>query len=383
MVALLSVLSYGTGAGYVYILWHGVQIQSNVWVLLFVALGLSFFIHLFWIFFKRYLSNKQRKLQDMLSFDALHPYEQLGVIWILEAEKDQQDFIQDVFNQSGLLKEIAQARILFNQQYYQQALNRLDSSPTTTFELAELQRIEIYMALQDAQQALTHLEFLNGHQLSPWLNQIAPAYKQRLTDLWANFALNFPWLYLLASTSPQLDTEAMQAWLIKLLSQFESASAEDVEHLAQKYINNEDAIQVMPIEIQLLWLKLLSRITTMGSYYEKLGLHLLDRQFDQEVFYLWFQQQLMQAEPDYLAIENYIAQLEMRYPAMPVLSFAQWHILMATQREGEAEQLLSLYPENILMNYLRIKSTLKGCDDLIQQLNLVFENDAKFMQFKI
>jgi hypothetical protein len=30
------------------------------------------------------------------------------------------------------------------------------------------------------------------------------------------------------------------------------------------------------------------------------------------------------------------------------------------------------------MSYLRIKSTLKEDDDLIKQLNLIFENDANF-----
>lgn len=383
LTAILSVLSYASGAGYVYMLWHGVQIQSNIWVLVFTGLIFSFVMHLIWIMFKRYLSREQRKLQEIINFDALHPYEQLGMIWILEGEEEQQDFIQDIFNQSGLLKEITQARILFKQKHYQQALMILDSSPPATFELAEIQRIEIYLALNDEQQVATHLEFLNEHQLSPWLNQISHAYMQRLTALWASFALQFPWRYLRVVNSPALGAAAMQAWLIQLLSQFEQASAEDHLALAQKYLNNEDEIQGLAFETQVLWLKLLSRNAEMGVAHEKLALHLLDLKFDQEVFYLWFQQQLMKPETDYLPIENYILQLELKYPSMPVLSFAQWHILMATQRITEAEQLLLLYPENSLMNYLRIKSTLSGREDLIKQLNLVFENDANFLKYQI
>ena len=383
LTAILSVLSYASGAGYVYMLWHGVQIQSNIWVLVFTGLISSFVMHLIWIMFKRYLSREQRKLQEIINFDALHPYEQLGMIWILEGEEEQQDFIQDIFNQSGLLKEITQARILFKQKHYQQALMILDSSPPATFELAEIQRIEIYLALNDEQQVATHLEFLNEHQLSPWLNQISHAYMQRLTALWASFALQFPWRYLRVVNSPALGAAAMQAWLIQLLSQFEQASAEDHLALAQKYLNNEDEIQGLAFETQVLWLKLLSRNAEMGVAHEKLALHLLDLKFDQEVFYLWFQQQLMKPETDYLPIENYILQLELKYPSMPVLSFAQWHILMATQRITEAEQLLLLYPENSLMNYLRIKSTLSGREDLIKQLNLVFENDANFLKYQI
>lgn len=52
------------------------------------------------------------------------------------------------------------------------------------FELAELQRIEIFLAQNEAERALTHLEFLYQHQLSPWLEEIETAYQQRLTALW-------------------------------------------------------------------------------------------------------------------------------------------------------------------------------------------------------
>ena len=51
------------------------------------------------------------------------------------------------------------------------------------FELAELQRIEIFLAQNEAERALTHLEFLYQHQLSPWLEEIETAYQQRLTAL--------------------------------------------------------------------------------------------------------------------------------------------------------------------------------------------------------
>ena len=66
-----------------------------------------------------------------------------------------------------------------------------------------------------------------------------------------------------------------------------------------------------------------------------------------------------------------------------MFSFVKWHIYIATQREYEADQLLSLYPNNILMNYLRIKAKLNGNDELIQQLNLILEKDTKYIQFKI
>lgn len=74
---------------------------------------------------------------------------------------------------------------------------------------------------------------------------------------------------------------------------------------------------------------------------------------------------------------------EQRYAGVPMLSFAKWHIYVATDRQQEAEQLLTLYPDNILMSYLRIKSVLGDNFDLIKQLNLIFENDVNFLNFKL
>ena len=121
----------------------------------------------------------------------------------------------------------------------------------------------------------------------------------------------------------------------------------------------------------------------MAQQHQDLALQIMELQFDQEVFYMWFQQQLLKQIPEYERLEQKINQLEAKYLSVPVFSFAKWHIYTATGRIEEAQQLLVLYPKNILMNYLRIKSTLQGNEELIQQLNLVFEKDANFIQFKI
>ena len=46
IIAILSVMSYGAGAGYVYLLWHGVQIQTNLWMVLFLIVFASLFYRL-------------------------------------------------------------------------------------------------------------------------------------------------------------------------------------------------------------------------------------------------------------------------------------------------------------------------------------------------
>jgi hypothetical protein len=383
IIAGLSVLSYGYGAGYVYLYWREWQIQTNIWMIFIILASLSLFIQLLWLLIKRYLIREQRKLETVFNFKNLHPYEQLAVIWLLEAAQDQHQFIQNVFSQSGLLKGIIGSRLYWIQQQYPQALAILNQSNAMAFELAEIQRIEIYLSQNDAEQALTHLEFLNQHELSPWLNDVKSAYDLRLTSLWEKFAIQFPWMYLRSTKYGHLGTEKKQEWLQQLLLHFDQANVESLQNLQQRYLDLQDQIYSRDYETKVLWLKLLSRMPEMSQQHEALVLHLLDEQFNQDVFYLWFQQQLLKQNPDYLMVEQRIDYWENKYPSLPVFTFAKWHVYSATARTTEADQLLELYPDNVMMNYLRIKSTLKGQDDLIKQLNLIFENNANFVEIKI
>src|SRR5690606_28076305 len=184
----------------------------------------------------------QRKHETVFSFARLHPYEQLAVVWLLNAAQDQRNFIQQSFNTSGLLKYIIEARLSWGQQQYSEALKSLNQSNPMAFELAELQRIEVYLSQQDGQQALTHLEFLNQHELSPWLFKVKSAYEQRLTKLWGQFALKFPWLYLRSTQYGHLEQNTKTLWLEQLLLAFEQADQEDLKYLQQRYIDLSDEI---------------------------------------------------------------------------------------------------------------------------------------------
>lgn len=381
VLALLSLLSYGYGAGYVYIYWRNWQLQTNVWVMLFTIGLVSFIVQLIWTLTRRYLHREKRKLETVFDFNHLHPYEQLAVIWLLNAAKDQHVVINQLFNQSGLLQNIIQAKLSYQNGQYTDATNALNATPPMAFELAELQRIELFLAQGNTEQALTHLEFLHQHQLSPWLKGLEQPYQQRLTDLWGELALAQPWLYLRSIQYGHLDANTRDLWLQQLLIQFDQASVEDQYAIQARYHDLEQEIKTRPYSSKVLWLKLLARLPEMSLQHEKLALHLLDEQFDREVFYLWFQQQLLKQNPDYTNIENEINHLELRYSGVSILTFAKWHIYMATQRQEEAQGLLNLYPDDVLMSYLRIKAQLN--DQLAQQLNLIFENDANFLQFKI
>jgi uncharacterized protein HemY len=206
LFAALALFSYGYGMGYVYIYWRQLQLQTNVWGLVFTFVVMSFIAQVIWLWIKRYSSREQRKRENIFQFKNLHPYEQLGIVWLLEAAEDQRVFIERVFTQSGLLKNIIDAKFLVLSGDYQKALEALDQSPPMAFELAELQRIEIFLAQNEAERALTHLEFLYQHQLSPWLEEIETAYQQRLTALWGQLALQQPWVYLRSMKYGLLDT---------------------------------------------------------------------------------------------------------------------------------------------------------------------------------
>lgn len=382
-VALISVLSFGYGAGYVYIYWRDWQVQTNIWFFLILLAVLSLAGQLIWLGLKRYLSREQRKRENVFSFNQLHPYEQLAVIWTLNAAQDQRAFIQQAFSESGLLKGIMDARLYWMRAEYDQALNALNDTSPMAFELAEIQRIEVYLSQQDGEKALTHLEFLNQHELSPWLQNVSTAYDQRLTALWGQFALQFPWMYLRSTKYGHLDENMKQAWLEQLLAAFDQADSDGLQLLKERYDALNDQIFERTFHIKVLWLKVLARMPEMSEQHEQLAVHLLSVQFSQEVFYLWFQQQLLKQNPHYELIEERINTWENQYPALPVFSFAKWHVYRATGREHEAELLLKQYPDDVLMSYLRIKTNLSDQEDLIQQLNLIFENNANFVEIKI
>lgn len=381
--AAFAVLSFGYGNGYVYIYWRDWQFQSSALGLIALFILISLWVQLGWLFAKRYFVREQRKKETVLNFKELHPYEQLGIVWLLDAAKDQQVFIERVFAQSGLLSNIIDAQFDYRNGDFDTALQSLDKSAPMAFELAELLRIDIFLERLETEKALTHLEFLSQHQLSPWLTEIENAYQQRITALWGKLALQKPWVFLQTTQYGLLDSEHRDLWLQQLLIQFEQASVDDLTLLQQRYLALQSEIQLRPYSSKVLWLKLLARMPEMGLQHADLALHLLQEHFDPEVFYLWFQQQLLKQIPDYAYVEQRILQLEQKYTSVPMLTFAKWHIYMATERKSEAEQLLVLYPDNILMSYLRIKSTLGDNPDLIRQLNLIFENDVNFLNFKI
>lgn len=384
VIAVLSLLSYGSGAGYVYVFFHGWQLQTNIWVLCGLLGLVSFLGQMLWLLCKKYLTRKKRIQTEVFSFSALHPYEKLAILWLLEADQEKKGMVQGIFDQSGLLKDVVHASFLWKQQQFDLALNLLNDAPSNAFELAELQRIELYLANQKGHEALTHLEFLNQHELSPWLMDIQQGYQHKLTTLWGRFAIVFPWLYLTSTRFGHLNETDKTQWLTQILATFEQATFEDLENLKERYLlMRDDYIFLSIYENKLLWLKILARLPEMAVEHEQLVELLLQERFNSEVFYMWFEQQLLCSCPDYIKIEETIEQWENKYSEVPIFAFAKWHIYQATQQKEKANQLLMLYPNHILMSYLRVKDKIQNDEGLIQELNIIFENDANFLKLNL
>ncbi|MCX2638065.1 hypothetical protein OQ645_25760, partial [Klebsiella pneumoniae] len=54
LFAALALLSYSYGMGYVYIYWRQLQLQTNVWGLVFTFIVMSFIAQVIWLWIKRY-----------------------------------------------------------------------------------------------------------------------------------------------------------------------------------------------------------------------------------------------------------------------------------------------------------------------------------------
>lgn len=382
ILALFSVLSYGYDVGYVYVFWRDFQLQTNLWVVLCFLALFSLTIHLAWLFIKHYFNREKRKQQTVVQFQTLHPYEKLAVIWLLDAVEEQQQLIQQVFKPSGLLQGVMDAQILTLQGQYTQALEALNRSNVMAFELAELERIQIHLLANEPELALTHLEFLAQHPLSPWLIELQTAYENKLNQLWVLFASKYPWLYLKAAYSHSLLPTDQLKWLSQILTEYKQANQDDLTRLLDYFNAQKQPITEDNYEINIIWLKILSHFESMKMQLEQLSTDLLELKFNQDVFYLWFQQQWLKSNRDYILIEQYVNKLESKYTALPILNFVKWYVFANTDRKEQANQLLEPYPNNVFMNYLRVKVALNNQTDLIAQLRFIFENNPNFLDIK-
>lgn len=377
------ILSYGFGLGYVYLFFRGWELQTNVLVLVIIVCIVSLIFQIIGYLIKRYFSTRHRRKQSIFSFDTLHPYEKLAIIWLLEADTEKEQMIQNVFSESTLLHHIIKASFLRKKGDYQAVYELLEQTPSALYELAELHYIETLILDRQQEDALYRLERLSNHQPAAWLLSLQQGYQQSITKLWGQFAVQFPWIYLNSTTYGHLNTKDNYQWLIQILQTFDHASNADKQQLKIRYLGLEQKIAETVYSNKVLWLKIIARFPELNDQYEQLVNHLLDEQFNQDVFFMWFEQKFLGDAPNYYAIEEKIKKWQDRYTEMPVFSFTKYYIYEKTHRYEDAQAILSEFPHHVLMNYLRIKSYIHHDQQLIEQLNQIFETDTQFLKIHI
>lgn len=377
--------SFGTETGYVYILFSHMEVQTSVFGLFILIWFISLSIQMIAYGVRKYFYAHKRKKHDIAEFLALHPYEKLGVLWLLSAEKDKKDVIENIFAPSILLNEIMRAAFLRQEGHFSEALAVLDQTPSAVFELATLQRIRIYLDEGQGADAFAYLDLLSNKQVeTSWLKEIESSYQAYLAYLWGEFASKFPWLYLYAKAYGNLTPEANNSWLIQILKTFEQSTPDHLEKLQLRYFDlKTDYIDDTVRQNKILWLKVLMRLPNMEEEYEYLATQLLDEMFDQEVFLMWFEQKVKNSYNKYDEVERKVNAWEVKYPNMPIFNFIKWHLFQETQRYEQANALLDQYPDHILTSYLRVKSSIYGNTSLLNDLNQVFETNTNFIKINI
>lgn len=383
LVLTCLLFSYGSGLGYVYLFFRGWELQTNVLVLVILLCTASLLFQVVWYLAKRYLSRRHRRTQQVISFETLHPYEKLAVLWLLDADIEKEQMIQDIFSQSALLDTLIKASFLRKKGEYDAVYPLLEQTPPAAYELAELHYIETLILDHQQDQALLRLEKLSNHQPASWLLSLQHGYTQYIAKLWGQFAIQFPWAYLNATTYGNLTPEDNHQWLITILQTFDHASTEERDQLKARYLGLEQQMAEAVYSNKVLWLKILARFPELAIEHELLVTHLLEDRFDQDVFFMWFEQKILCEHPNYADIEQQIEIWQDRYMPMPVFSFTKYCVYEATGRIDDANSILQEFPNHVLMNYLRIKANIKNDNHLVEQLNQIFETDTKFLKINI
>ena len=373
ILSIFVLLSYGHGFGYVFMQWHNWQLQTNVFVfivLLFITVTSGY---LTWNLLKKIFRRYLQKYQSAKSFNKLHPYEQLGVLWLLHAEKNEQQHIHQTYKKSYALYPLIRTRLALAQQDPEDAKKWLKQEHNPLFEVAELLKIDVALLEKNPDIALNRLEFLSVQPLSSWLIPIQQTYKIELNSKWFEFAKAYPWYIFKSEYHPVFAYDQQQAWLEALIQHSQLANEDDWLLFKNWYLKNKNLIELYNIESKINILKLMSHDVSFDQDIIMLSEKLLREKFVPDLLYIWLGKQLKQHKPDFNIMLHAVEYWENQYTAQPSLSFAKWHIYQGLARGEEAQALLNLYPQDPYMAYLRLQNQVKVSEHLLNDLKLMME----------
>lgn len=382
LLALFFVLSFNSGFGYVYMQWLGWQVQSNILLLLLLSFFAVALMALLWLFLRKLLQRQVAKHFVPKSFRQLHPYERLGIIWLLHAERVEQDKVLTTYQNSALLYPLVQARVEIRQGNTAQAKEWLKQIKNPLFELAELAKIDVALAEKNYAEALQRLEFLTVQPLSSWLSPVAAAYQAELQEKWLLLSQTCPWWIFKASHQPQFNCAQQQLWLQALLLQSDVATLEDQQLLLAWYRQGLNECLQGNVDEKITLLKLMSQYVALDLDSVDLSKRILSHLFVPEVLYIWLDKSLGQSL-DIAVIAEQVAHWQEQYPAQPSLTFAQWHILQRQNKPEAAAELLPLFPDDAYMAYLRVQNTLQSSGQMQHDLKLLLQYSKQDFRFDL
>lgn len=367
-----AILSSMFGAGYIMLVWLGWQVQASASLLVIIFLLLVLLTAYVLAWARQYKIKKSIRVRQCPGdVSNLNWFEQLGCYWLLDAKLSKQQDIQKIFNQSGLLNHLIDARLKREAGDAEGARTALSQTPAAIDALSELEVIKLLMLEQQHEAAIQQLQRLQLQEKSAFVQSLEPAYQHQLDLLWKNVSLQSPWLVLDHQPEQQLIND--EQFLGVLTEQIAQSTDEQQQQLLALYDQWQASYPVLlSIQLGKSWLALLSVLPDTQQRIEKLCEQLLNIQFEPALFDCWLQNQCAQGKISDEATQQHIYEFAAKYPAQPSIDYAQWHVYQATQQFEAANTLLSNWPQDIRFCYLRLKQALAEQPQLLADVDVLF-----------
>lgn len=363
---LFLLASFGQGFGYVFVQWQGWQLQSNLFfillmyfVLALILLGLSYAI-------AQYLRPKLSKYRVAKSFAQLHPYERMGIMWLLQGQQRMPDVILQHYKASTLLYPLVQAKLFTQQGQFEQAQQLLQQYSYNLFELSEVLQIEIAKQQHDYHTMKERLAFLQVQPLSAWLQPIHDAYQQKIQQLQADYASACAWQAVDFQTMQQLNETQRQHWFNALWQNRHTATDAEKQHFIDQFQHNDAyfaEIQTWQLHTQQSLLKVCHEFAELDDLTLALAESILSHSFMPDTVYIWIEQALKKlASLPETARQDYLQQMQQRLnqwqqfaSTQPSFAFAQYYIDAQNGNALDSHILLQRFPQNPYIIYLHLQ----------------------------
>lgn len=366
---LFLLASFDAGFGYVFVQWRGWQLQSNLFFILLMYFALALLLLGLSYAIAQYLRPKLSKYRVAKSFAQLHPYERMGIMWLLQGQQRIPDVILQHYQASTLLYPLVQAKLFTQQRQFEQAQHILQQYSYNLFELSEVLQIEIAKQQHDYGTMRERLAFLQVQPLSAWLQPLSDVYQEKIQQLQADYAIACAWQAVDFHTMQQLNDTQRQQWFMALWQNQYTATDAEKQHfiaelqLAQTHLAE---IQTWQLNSQHRLLKICHLFTELDTLSLALAESILAQSFIPDTVYIWIEQALKKlATLSGTPRQHYLQQMQQCLNGwqqfahtQPSFAFAQYYIDVQNGKVLDSHTLLMRFPQNPYMIYLHLQQQL-------------------------